>query len=864
MKTHSFLLFSVATVLAASSAHALSFFWDAVPLTASNQNGDGNWDLATQNWIQTAGGATNIVWNNDGTHTAFLGNASGTGYTNPTVGGTITLAQTTNLASLSMSSGQSGSYIVNGGDGITLHLSGVSSIGNNNTTASLTVNAIVSGSTGLNKINNGRIILTGANTYTGATTINAGILSVNSIKNVGNVSALGAPTTVASGTIAIGSGITTGTLAYTGTGDTSDRVLNLSGASGGATIDQSGSGSLKFTSAPTATGTGSKTLTLQGSTGGSGEIGGAITNNTTTGSTVSTATSTTSTLLTLGSVDGLTVGAGITGTGITASTTISAINASTKVVTLSAAASVASGATITSAGLVNITSLTKAGTGTWTLSGANTYTGRTTISGGALDVGTVSAGALSNSGLLFSGGVLQGNGSFTRNFSGSATAGANTLSGLTGGFAAKGGALTVNFGGAGALVQLSSGSFRFGTNLIFGSATADSKVTVVNPLNLNNGSRTITVDSGVGGDSAELQGIVRNDGALALSQVLTKAGAGTLTLSAANTYSSDTQVTGGTLALGNNLALQNSALDTSGAGVVRMTGFTTPTFGGLKGGANLATIVTTGYSSVTSLTLNPGTGATPAYSGVIADGAAGMTLTKSGLGLQTLSGANTYTGSTVISAGTLALGAAGSFANSPVISVASGATFNVSAVTGGWSAEGSNAANRQKLTGAGGVTGAATIGSFGTHNAGDNGVGSQAFSSSLNYANGSIFEWDLNASSTASGFDTVAAVGTIDVGSSTVFKVLFGNGVDLANPFWGTASPTQSWSMVSIFGKAFNSGAFASVTSTADPLTQGAFTINGSSLIWTAVPEPSSALAGLLLGAGLLLRRRRTGWPIGQ
>ena len=42
-----------------------------------------------------------------------------------------------------------------------------------------------------------------------------------------------------------------------------------------------------------------------------------------------------------------------------------------------------------------------------------------------------------------------------------------------------------------------------------------------------------------------------------------------------------------------------------------------------------------------------------------------------------------------------------------------------------------------------------------------------------------------------------------------------------------------------------------------DVSTQGSFAINGSSLTWTAVPEPSSALAGLLVGAGLLRRRRK-------
>jgi hypothetical protein len=36
----------------------------------------------------------------------------------------------------------------------------------------------------------------------------------------------------------------------------------------------------------------------------------------------------------------------------------------------------------------------------------------------------------------------------------------------------------------------------------------------------------------------------------------------------------------------------------------------------------------------------------------------------------------------------------------------------------------------------------------------------------------------------------------------------------------------------------------------------GSFSFTGSTLTWTAVPEPTSALAGLLIAAGLLRRRR--------
>jgi uncharacterized protein (TIGR03382 family) len=63
--------------------------------------------------------------------------------------------------------------------------------------------------------------------------------------------------------------------------------------------------------------------------------------------------------------------------------------------------------------------------------------------------------------------------------------------------------------------------------------------------------------------------------------------------------------------------------------------------------------------------------------------------------------------------------------------------------------------------------------------------------------------------------------------------------------------------MASIFEQALTGGSsFASVTSTANPTTQGSFSITGSTLTWTAVPEPTSALAGLLITAGLRRRRR--------
>jgi autotransporter-associated beta strand protein len=159
--------------------------------------------------------------------------------------------------------------------------------------------------------------LSGANTYAGRTTISNGQLVVSSLNSVlgGTLtSSLGAPTSVANGTIDLGNNAVTGGLVYTGTGETTDRVINLPGAAGGGYIEQAGTGLLRFTSDLTAN-AGSKTLSLQGSTAGTAEFAGSLGNG---GGTVS---------------------------------------------------------------------LRKAGTGNWTLSGANSYTGTTSITNGTLALG---------------------------------------------------------------------------------------------------------------------------------------------------------------------------------------------------------------------------------------------------------------------------------------------------------------------------------------------------------------------------------------------------------------------------------------------------------------------------------------------
>jgi autotransporter-associated beta strand protein len=154
-------------------------------------------------------------------------------------------------------------------------------------TANQTLSGVISGGGSIVKAYGGTLTLTGSNTYTGKTsltpqtTAGAGTLSVSSFNSVvgGTASSsLGAPATVANGTIDFGSTTIQGgaTLKYTGSGETTDRVINflLNGTGAGKTLDASGSGLLKFTSTFTGSGSVNNDITLTGTS--NGEIVGGL------------------------------------------------------------------------------------------------------------------------------------------------------------------------------------------------------------------------------------------------------------------------------------------------------------------------------------------------------------------------------------------------------------------------------------------------------------------------------------------------------------------------------------------------------------------------------------------------------------
>ena len=128
---------------------------------------------------------------------------------------------------------------------------------------------------------NAKLILTNTTSdYAGKTSVPRGTLAVASLGNVGSPSSLGCPADATTGIIDLGSGTNAAALVYTGSGNSTDRVINLAGSTGAIVIEQAGTGLLKFTSDFQADGNGAKTLTLRGDTEGVGEIAGKIVNST--------------------------------------------------------------------------------------------------------------------------------------------------------------------------------------------------------------------------------------------------------------------------------------------------------------------------------------------------------------------------------------------------------------------------------------------------------------------------------------------------------------------------------------------------------------------------------------------------------
>jgi autotransporter-associated beta strand protein len=542
--------------------------------------------------------------------------------------------------------------------------------------------------------------------------------------------------------------------------------------------------------------------------------------------------------------------------------------------------------------------LIKNGTGAWTLTGANTYSGATTISAGTLQIGNggttgtlSSASAITNNGNLvfnrannvvqgtdFSAAAITGTGNLTQSGTGNLTLNAaNSYTGVTtinsGTLIASGGSAIANAGTV-TLANTSGALFSITGNETIGSlrggGSSGGNVTIA-------ASQTLTVAET---SSQAFSGSIQGSGGL------TKTGAGTLSLDGANTYSGATTVSAGTLQIGN-------------------------------GG-------TTGTLSSTSAITNNGTLAFNRTNNVVQGtdfSAAAITgtgnLTQGGTGNLTLNGANTYSGVTKINAGMLALGSANAVGATGNITFGGGTLQFSANNTTDYSARFKNSAssialdtNGQNLnlaaignTNTGGFTksGAGNITFTGTNTySGDTIVSAGALilsatgginsSNNVAVADGATFRNDYTTAFTCStlaltkgaalsgsggGFTPTALSITADLGSVTGGLVTLNTSLTVSGVFamtlttitpgnydlfMGTGLATLS-SVSSLMVNGTNFGGLSG--------DQGGYTytLNASSntLAVTAVPEPSTwALIMISLTTVMFLRRRRAGLTRGN
>jgi autotransporter-associated beta strand protein len=459
------------------------------------------------------------------------------------------------------------------------------------------------GSLNILKQGNGTLQFSGSNTYTGKTTITTGSLVVSSLNSVNGgspllaASSLGAPTTVANGTINLGvanSNGNNGTLVYVGPGETTDRVINFPGQeNSGCAISQSGSGVLTFTSSFTMAANANKTVTLQGSTSGVGQILGSIGNPGLAGKTTSVTKNGTGEWI-LGGVNTYsgvtTVSAGtlqfakevslynnspgswtasniqvaggamlalnVGGSGEftssdvgTLATNLAGANSSLANTSLLGldTTNAAGGSFTLAANLLNSNNgtgavgLTKLGGNTLVLSGNSTFTGPIAVTAGTISISGV--GSLGSAGNFPAGIAI--NGSTALNFNSSA---AQTFSGVisgSGSLTQSSGQLAITgnnpFTGpvaisGGTLTAGSAMSLGFGSVGLSGGALGISGATLPNNLALSGGSIYAPSNAGLSGN-------------LSGPGSLVKTGGGLLSLSGSSSYSGATVVSGGTLRL---------------------------------------------------------------------------------------------------------------------------------------------------------------------------------------------------------------------------------------------------------------------------------------------------------------------------
>ncbi|EJF5939144.1 autotransporter-associated beta strand repeat-containing protein [Salmonella enterica] len=462
----------------------------------------------------------------DVTNNATLELNTGGDFTNNISGSGQVVKSGDETLTLSGSNTYTGGTTINDG---TLVATSVDALGSGDVTdnATLALNTggtfdnTISGSGKVEKSGDDALTLSGANSYTGGTLISGGTLVAS------NVEALGSGDVTDNATLALNTG---GTFDNTISGSgqvvkSGDDVLTLSGSNtytGGTTI----SGGTLIASNVDALGTGDVTndATLELNTGGD------FTNNISgNGQVVKSGDDT----LTFSGSNTYTGGTLIS-SGTLVANDVNALG--TGDVTDNATLELNTGGDFTN-NISGSGQVVKSGDDTLTLSGTNSYTGGTTISGGTLvatNVEALGTGDVTNNATL----ELNTGGDFTNNISGS-------------GQVVKSGDETLTLSGA--------NSYTGGTLISSGTLVAND----VNALGTGDVTDNAVLELNTGGDF---------DNAISGSGQVVKSGDETLTLSGANSYTGGTLISGGTLvatsveALGSGDVTDNAVLELNTGG----------------------------------------------------------------------------------------------------------------------------------------------------------------------------------------------------------------------------------------------------------------------------------------------------------
>ena len=395
---------------------------------------------------------------------------------------------------------------------------------------------------------------------------------------------------------------------------------------------------------------------------------------------------------------------------------------------------------------------TKAGAGTVTLTGANTFTSGT-VQAGLLEG---SAASLATSGTFGAGGLTQvtfASGAANENWAGRmfgtgtfAKTGAGTLT-LTGSGGSTTGTLLISEGAVRGTTDTFKRTIVNDSQLTFDQTTSGTYAGLISgsgDMLLNNsgtitftGTNTMTGTATVSGGrlvatraTAMPQSVVNNaavgfnnatsgtySGAISGSGLLAKLGAGDMTLTGANTYSGGTQISAGSL-IGDTTSLQGDVAVSGGN--LKFNQATSGTFTDVLSGVGNFFKLGAGDLTLTGTNTNAGPwnvsagrliGTTSSIRGDITNSAAVVfdqttsgtysgimsgagTLTKLGVGDLVLAGSNSFAGGTTLGGGTLALGSANALGSAGTIGFNGGSLQSSASNTADYSARFSNAANQ--------------------------------------------------------------------------------------------------------------------------------------------------------------------------